>query len=163
MSFSEDIKSLRKKYFNAVKQYYGDNRIILKMLLRRRKYDDLYEADLAFRTCEVPEFSDESINKLFDVDINRAVNKLRARARGCAYTASVVQGLLEKQISPKQQAACDEIMEVKRSLLNLANHSVQLSDKWAKDIGVNKFDIKEFEPIFETPHSRFLDEDWFCK
>ena len=50
MSFSEDIKILRKRYSGAVKKYYNDDRILLKMLFLRRKYDDLYEADLAFRT-----------------------------------------------------------------------------------------------------------------
>ena len=163
MSFSKDIKILHKKYFSAVKQYYGDDRIFLRMLIQRRKYDDLYEADLAFRTCMVSEFSDKNINRLLDVDAGSAVDKLRARARGCVYTASVVQGLLEKQISPNQKSACDEISRVKQCLLDYANQSVELSDKYAKNIGVEKFDAGEFASIYERPHSRFLEEDWFCK
>ncbi|MBQ3502153.1 MAG: hypothetical protein IJA72_00610 [Clostridia bacterium] len=163
MSFSEDIKVLRKRYFNAVKQYYSDNRIVFKMLLQRKKYDDLYEADLAFRTCMVSEFSDKNINKLLDVNVGKAVDKLRARARGCVYTASVIQTLLEKQISPNQNPACDEINQIKQGLLNHANQSVELSDKWAKDIGVGKFDTSEFVSVYESPHSKFLDENWFCK
>ena len=163
MSFSEDIKILRKRYSGAVKKYYNDDRILLKMLFLRRKYDDLYEADLAFRTCLISEFSDKNINRLFDADAPSAVEKLRARARGCAYTASTMCGLLENQISLNQQPSCDEIRLIRKELLNMANRDVELSDKLAKDINAAEFDKSEFEDAYKEPCSRYLDKDWFCK
>lgn len=163
MSFSRDVKILRKRYFDAVKQFYQDEHIIIKMILQRRKYDDLYEADLAFRTCMVPEFSDKNINRLFDIDVARAVDKLRARARGCAYTASVVQTLLENQISKSQQMSCDEIGAIRQQLLDMASLDIQLSDKWAKDVNINQFDKHEFDEVYKQPHSKYLEQDWFCK
>ena len=163
MSFSEDIKVLRKRYFDAVKKYYNDNSIVVKMLLQRSKYDNLYEADLAFRTCLTSGFSDKNINRLFDTDTSRALEKLRARARGCVYTASVIQMLLENQITISQQPACDEIKAIRQELLKKASDDVVLSDKWAKDINVGQFDWREFDEVYKEPRSKYLDQDWFCK
>ncbi len=163
MSFSEEIKILRKRYFDAVKKYYNDNRIVVKMILQRRKYNDLYESDLAFRTCLVSGFGDKNINRLFDVDIADAVERLRARARGCAYTASTMQGLLENQISLNQQSACDEIRAIRQELLNMASVDVELSDKLAKGINLKTFDKHEFDEVYKEPRSKYLGEDWFCK
>ena len=162
MSFSADLKQLRKRYISAIKDFYGDDCVALKMLIRRIKYNDLYEADLAFRTCLVAEFSDKNIKRLLDTNTSQAVDKLRARARGCLYAASVVGELLKKQICPAQDYACYEIREIYNELIDKAKQSVELSDKWARDINVEKFDMSEFDGVYE-PYSKYLDNDWFCK
>ena len=155
MSFIEDIKNLRKRYFDAVKMFYGDKRIIAKMMLNRSKYDNIYEADLAFRTIMLREFSDEELIKLTSQHSEKSVDGFVARARGCFYAASVVQSLLHNQISNNQNMACNEIRYIKQQLLEHGNNSIKHAERIAKKFGLPNIDKSEFDKMREGIKSKF--------
>ena len=86
MAFKDNIKTLKKEYYNILKKYYNTSNLILKMVALHNK-SALSEVDLNFRTCEVYYFTDKNINKLLDKDIAKAIQNLRSRAICCIYTA----------------------------------------------------------------------------
>lgn len=147
MDFSEQIKDLRKRYFNAVKMFYGDNRIVAKMILNRTKYDDLYEASLSFKTIALPQFSDERLDKLAKERNPLVVEQLLARARGCLYTALAVQRILNNQISNNQNKACNEIRYIKQQLISCSDMSVKSAEHIAKKLGLANIDKIEFDEM----------------
>ena len=146
MSFEQDIKDLYKRYNKAIKAYYNGRGLIFRMYFKRSAYDFLFEADTAFRTCLVPSFRDKNIDKLIQINKQKSIERLQSRARGCAYTASVLDYISTLNISNgSQQHAIDIIADVRRRLVEQTKQSVYKADELSAEIGLDKFDMKEFE------------------
>lgn len=146
MSFEQDIKDLYKRYNKAIKVYYNGRGLIFKMHFKRSAYDFLFEADTAFKTCLVPSFRDKNIDKLIQINKPKAIEKLQARARGCAYTVSVLDYISTLDISNgSQQHAIDIIADVRRRLVEQTKQSIYKADELSVETGHDKFNMKEFE------------------
>lgn len=140
--FKTQVKQLRKQYINAMKRYYNDSHILFKMIYERQVYENLYEADLGFRTCMLHRFSDKRLYNVSGINVEKAVEILRGRAMCCLYTASVINSFIEESepISDNHFEAINCLKQVNKQLCDLAENSLLTSNDWAIRNNLDRYD-----------------------
>ena len=148
IEFRDSVKGLRKEFFGVFKQYYNTNGLILRMISGKGIYKYLSNVDLAFQTCELNNYSDKYIiNKLYDKNIEKAIENLRVRAVASIYTARAIEDLLlhSFDISQGYVKLADQLRDINDRLYQLAKQSIALSDSWARENNIHLFRDCNFE------------------
>lgn len=155
MEFRDNIKKLRKEFFNVVKSHYDTSNLILKMISNKGIYKGLSDADLALRTCMLPSLSDKRINKLYDTNMEKAIENLRVRGVACLYAVESINGMMYSSIkfSNSYVEFSNQLKSIADRLKSLGKQSIELSNRLTKEHGHRLFNSNEFE----------LDKDDFDK
>ena len=158
MGFKQNIKNLKQKYHQAMKQYYDDERIICKMICNRFKYNDFYEGELAFRTCVLNKFDDDKINQLREKSNAKAIEMLRLRGVCCLYASSIFKTMVEENSANTklQQQALNELRDISQQLYIYGEGSLTVANGWARKNGAELFyNTKFVAPAVKNTSSHF--------
>lgn len=134
LDFKNKIKQLRQQHLQAMQKYYNEGNIIFKMAYERQVYQNLYEADLGFRTCMLNKFSDKRLSKLVGKgNIRKAVETLRGRALTCLYTTSIINTFVDESDPRKseQRDAIQDLVTINKQLCDMAQNSLLTADDWS--------------------------------
>lgn len=152
MEFREQVNTLYKKFFDIVKQRYGVSRLIVKMICEKGLYRGMSDADLAFRTCKLYRFSDKHIDKLYNKDIEKAIQLLRARGVACLYITESLNDMAVETISMNNEYVkfLEGVYNISDQIYILVDQSIKKSDDWARmcDLPLfkdGKFDINDYK------------------
>jgi len=148
IEYRDDIKCLRKDFFDAFKQYYNTSGLILRMISGKGIYKYLSNVDLAFQTCELNKHSDKYIiNKLYDKNIEKAIENLRVRAVASIYTARAIEDIMLNSFDMNNGYVkfVEQLRDINNRLYQLAKQSIALSDSWARENNIYLFKDCNFE------------------
>jgi len=133
MEYIDRVKEIKKEYYKAIRTYYNANRLILKMVISYG-LGDLSEVDINFRTCAVHNFSDKHIDKMWNKDIKKVIQTLRARGISCVYTSRAIQDLMSKLSDGSENYTnlSKQLNIVNDKLYELAKQSIIMSNNIAR-------------------------------
>lgn len=162
MDFQQDIKQIKKEYYDILKSYYKTNTLILKMIALHT-LSDLSEADEWLRTCELWLNSDKRINKLLDKEPKEAIHQLRTRALCCVYAIKGIEQLMKVNFSSTEQYEMlfEGLKGVNEKLYTLAKDSINQSNYWAKEHNMSlmfedgTIKIEDFKPENNERYLKF--------
>ena len=146
MEFRDNVKNLRKEFFEVVKEYYNTSNLILKMICNNGIYRDLSAVDMAFRTCMLSSLSDKNIKKLYNKDMERAIHNLRVRGVACIYVVDDIDRMINCYVDmgDRYTKLIKSLKHIKDNLQVLTRESIKLSDLMALQYGYPKFDASKF-------------------
>lgn len=144
MEFKQNIKNLKKEYFNLIKKFFNNSNLLFKIIYEKQLADILYEGDLSFRTASLNKFSDKNISKIYKKDGKKAIELMRVRALACAEILDCMKKIFEYQdnMTDIQQNAIKEMYIVYNKIIDMAKDSIQLANSWAINEDINMFDIE---------------------
>lgn len=144
MEFKQNIKNLKKEYFNLIKKFFNNSNLLFKIIYEKQLADILYEGDLSFRTASLNKFSDKNISKIYKKDGKKAIELMRVRALACAEILDCMKKIFEYQdnMTDIQQNAIKEMYIVYNKIIDMAKDSIQLANSWAVNEDINMFDIE---------------------
>ena len=162
MEFRQSIKQLKKQYYNILKQYYSTNKLILKMIAMHNS-SELSEPEICFMTCDTHSFSDKYINKLYTSNPERAIRALRVRSVCCIQTMQAIDNIIINctRMDDKGIKFIQDLKAVRDKLYDLAQCSINQSNKWAKENKVPYISIDEHAMIrhYKYDNEEFNDFD----
>ena len=145
MEFKDNIKQLKKQYFDAIKLMY--NKLIkLKMISNRIMYYNLNETSSGFSICMLNRFSDKTIVKLVNTNIGKAIEYMRMRGVACIYTAMAINLLLENcdLMGKGNTTSTAKLRSVMEQMFSLGEQSILNSNTLAKKNNIPLFNNGEF-------------------
>lgn len=144
MEFKQNIKNLKKEYFNLIKKFFNNSNLLFKIIYEKQLADILYEGDLSFRTASLNKFSDKNISKIYKKDGKKAIELMRVRALACAEILDCMKKIFEYQdnMTDIQQNAIKDMYIVYNKIIDMAKDSIQLANSWAVNENINMFDIE---------------------
>ena len=147
MEFKDIVSQVRKRFLDISKKYYKDKNLIAKMILLRGIYDNIYECDIYFRACMLNKFSDKYVNKICNKNVRKAVDLLRARARGCVYINLIINAIIDDNIVQCENSTgiVKQLQDIKQELYSLANESISYSNILSKENDLPLFECDEIK------------------
>lgn len=128
MDYRKTIKDLRKRYNNALVNYYGKGYMIFKTIFEVWARDLYQETNLAFRTASVLSLGDKNIDRLLSKgNKSKAIENLTARVNGCNYLSSLMEYAQEQKefSNPEQMKSIEEFQQIDCILRTLSSQSAE--------------------------------------